>query len=379
MDEDMTAVCGTTRPSWAGSYAVAEHPTGGLYLLSTASLDGLVWASDRLCKTPRMDVSPSGQIAVATWGDYQPIALYLVGPSELTPAGAIIHADGSVPFNTLPYLLGDLGTYPHQTAAGETWDLVTDPPRKLMTHTLGGMWRQVWRYDDTMIYLYWDDWGQESSPDDKKAGWGYTFREGAWLRRMMRVGDSIDGSRNRIHWHDRRTGEPHDTHGLPYTNTLVARYAAYPCGRLGMRPAIEWHYAIGDVYRERNIHVEGWGLYQWNAQGLVNGEWVNLTDGQPIDRTASSYMRVNLGPPPLPTTIYPVWAKPPKLAITGAYPRTITGHGHEPLAEWRDDNNPDSGGAVWLDNGSLHIRITNTLGADQSGLQRDILIRKDEP
>jgi len=374
MDEDHHAQAGVTRPAWAGAYVVGECPVNGLYLADLVALTGCVWAEDRLCKTPRVAVSATGQIAVVTWGDRQAALVTLLEPAELTAEGAILHDPDQGAKDVIPYYLGNPSSYPHATSE-MTWDVVTNPSQKLITAVLGGdpAATQVCRYDDYYLYLHWDDWKQ-AAPGDKKEHWGYTYLDGRWLRRLMAVGESIVCDRNRIRWIDRRTGVTTEEHGLPYTVTLVARYLAYPCGALGFRPAIEWHYAIGDRYRERNLSVQGWGLYQWTAQGLVNGAWVDMTDGPPIDRQAPASVRVTPNPPPMPTTVFPVVLEPPVVEVLGTYPRTLTGAGYEPIIEWVDRANPPAGGLVWLEDGSVRVAHRNAVGTDTTGIRRPVIV-----
>ena len=296
--------------------------------------------------------------------------------TESSDAAAPILDTDTGPKDTIAYFFGDPSTYPHATADGETWDVTTNPSQKLMTAVLGNdpTTTQVWRYDNIYLYLHWDDWKQ-AQPGDKKQDWGYTFTDGRWLRRMMAPGDSIVADRNRIQWVERGTGKYQDAHGLPYRTTLHARYLAYPCGILGMQPAIEWHYAIGDSYREVNISVRGWGLYQWSAERLVNGAWETIIKGLPIDHTATIASRATPHPPPLPTTVFPVVVHPPSIEVTSSYPRVLTGSGDETIIEWTDRNNPLCSGKVWLDNGSVRVASYNAVGGDVTGASRPIELR----
>lgn len=374
MDDDNHVQPGMTRPAWAGQYIVGEHHDSenrGLLLLNTETQAGLLWGRDRITKTPRVAVSPSGQIAVVTWGDHQPIALYLIDPSELTREQAIVRDNTASEFDVMGYVLGDLTTYPHMTANGEPWDAIVDSPKKLITFVLASdpTHTQVWRFDDIWLYLHWDGHKGQNPL-------GYTYTDGRWLRRMMRVGEKVDCPRNRLLRYS-FTGEyrADKSHGLAYSVTLVAKYLAYPCGVLGMRPAIEWHYAIGNTYREINISVEGWGLYQWSSEELKNGVWVTRDKGLPFDRPAPASARVVPSLPPLPTTIFPITEQPPKIRVTSEYPRPITGQGVETIITWEDEEDPRRHVRVWLEDSSVRVKVNTPLGADTTGAERHLDLR----
>lgn len=284
----------------------------------------------------------------------------------------VVPWEGSGEFDVMPFFVGDLSSYPHQTADGVTWDCLADPQTRLLTFVLAGdpSHIQVWRHDPCWLYLHWD--GHKGQKPN-----GYTFSDGRWLRRMMRVGERIDCPRNRLERYT-HTGEHliGDSHGLPYSVTLVARYLAYPCGILGMQPAIEYHYAIGDVYRERFLCVEGWGLYQWCAEDRLNGAWTTRPGckGLPIDLPADPSRRVAPQAPPLPTTALPVHLRPPRIEIKTEYPVALRGVGEETIIAWLDSENQPASGRVWLRDGSVYLRLVNAAGADQTGQWREVVL-----
>lgn len=381
MDADNFAQAGMTRPCYVGNHVVGEQAMReDVWQTRWVVLDqqqqvGFQHDDGRIAKTPRLAVGPQGQLAVVTWGDHVPVRLYLLAPDELTREQAIIadpHPERER--DMMPYLVGDLSEdssdrYPH--ACQHAWDLLTDPRQKLITMVLGSdpTHTQVWRYDNTWVYLYWDGHkGQNAN--------GYTFTDGRWLRRMMAVGEVVDCSDNhlvRMSW----SGQEVDRHPLGYENRLVGRYLAYPCGLLGMRGAVEWRYELGPWYREVNIHALGWGLYQWRSEKLEHGVWSDVDYGPPIDRLAPLTARVVPVPPPLPTVTYPVALSGPRIEVRGEYPRTLTGQGVETIIEWRDRNNARHGGSVFLRDGSVHVQISNQIGVDTTGLRRPVVLAQE--
>lgn len=377
MDEDNFVQTGMTRPCFAGTYVVGEQATAPdtwqtrWVAVDTARLVGFQFDDGRLAKTPRGAVAPDGTLAVVVWGDHQPVRLFLLQPSELTVHDAVIpDPEPNRERDVLGYLVGDPTSYPHEAADGAWWDLKTNSQQKLLTFMLDPNQphhTQVLRYDNVWIYLHWDGHvGQNSN--------GYTFTDGRWLRRMMTVGERVECPDN---WLRRLTlsGKEVDRHPMAYTVVLVGRYLAYPCGALGLRPAIEFHYLLGDNFRERNLYVQGWGLYRWWAERRRGDTWEQVLGGLPIDRLGDPMRRIEPMPPPLPTTIYPVVRSSPRIEVEGMFPRTLTGRGREPIIEWRDRNNPGDTAQVWLDNGSVHVSVTTVLGGDTTGIRRPIQLR----
>ena len=158
-----------------------------------------------------------------------------------------------------------------------------------LSHTLSGRdyytvkWSadsfELHSWDDEYVYLREDHSG---SPVDF-----YSFSSGLWMKRRMRVGESLVSSGNRIQWYDRSCRPVRSTR-YSFQTTLEAHLPDFDAGGdLGRQDVIVLRYADpGGAGYEKFYYSRQWGWIVWEQYG---------GDGK-VQREARFNRR---GPPPV--------------------------------------------------------------------------------
>lgn len=186
-------------------------------------------------------------VAVATVGA-------VAGPQAQAGGGSVAQET----INTLSYFLNThgqalAGTHPmSQTTEGQKVHNVKWADNSFETYT----------YDDAYIYLREDHSGAPNPGS-------YTFSNGKWMRRSMRIGERIVVLDNGI---QNFTVNAHScnptTSGLfPYRTTLLAHVPGYDLGgTMGIQDVIVLQYdyrndQVSDY--EKMYYARGWGMVKW--------------------------------------------------------------------------------------------------------------------
>ncbi len=139
-----------------------------------------------------------------------------------------------------------------------------------LSHTLSGQdyytvkWSsesfELHSWDDEYIYLREDHSG---SPVDF-----YSFTSGLWMKRRMRVGETLVSSANRIQWYDRSCRPVRSTR-YSFQTTLEAHRRDFEAGGdLGRQDAIVLRYADpGGAGYEKFYYSRQWGWIVWEQYG----------------------------------------------------------------------------------------------------------------
>ncbi len=169
-----------------------------------------------------------------------------------------------------------------QTSAGEAEIIDTldyfvskQPSRALLgshglSHTLSGRdyytvkWSpdsfELHSWDDEYVYLREDHSG---SPVDF-----YSFTSGLWMKRRMRVGETLVSSANRIQWYD-RSCRPGRSTRYTFQTTLEAHRRDFDAGGdLGRQDVIVLRYGDpGGSGYEKFFYSRQWGWIAWEQYG----------------------------------------------------------------------------------------------------------------
>lgn len=164
-------------------------------------------------------------------------------------------------------------------------------------------------YDDEYIYLK-EDHNYAAEPVS------HTFSNGRWMRRQMRVGESITVNSNYIQRFSIGSGGcTPTTQGIfPYTNTLLRHDPNHDFGgTIGVQDAIvlqyDYRYGSGVDY-ERMYYARGWGLLKWEwyrndtlIQTSLFSEPAGVPPTRPDLSTACKGISVPQRVPSLPETL----------------------------------------------------------------------------
>jgi hypothetical protein len=136
-------------------------------------------------------------------------------------------------------------------------------------------------WDEEHIYLREDHSG---APADF-----YTFSQGLWMRRHMRVGETLQSAANELQWYDRQC-RPTRTAKHAFQTTLEARLPELDVGGdLGVQDVIVLRYAFpGGTGYEKFYYSREWGWIIWEqylADGslLRRSELNRISDKPPVE------------------------------------------------------------------------------------------------
>ena len=304
VDEARGRVPGMTRPAWAGSVVVGEHPDSGVLVRHLDGRERVFWTG-YVTYTPRVAVDGL-TYALATWnGTYGPMLLTFTGEDLTVSASGWPPGDGWTLRNDIAeidiveYLLGSewsrngmhvpasVVTYSHpfQARSGLNWVQHTkfDPP-----DTRGA----TWTYTDQWVGLAFD--GTNELDKGYRIVVPGTDQTAALYPRRMKVGKqhahTVDVE---LHYLATNTRRP-----VTYSGWVEA---VYDGPRIGDIPptthaVIMFDPAATDTrgWREQNIGARGLGCWYWHRarkadNSVADMRWIGTTNAPRVPDIPVTY------------------------------------------------------------------------------------------
>jgi Bacterial Ig domain/Ig-like domain from next to BRCA1 gene len=288
---------------------------GGNYRLgSQHPQDNLIWGLGRVDLDPSDAIAPGQSktftfdvMALGTPGTYnfqwRMLREHVEWFGEFTPNVMINVADETTDTNvtgetidTLDYFItkhpdrGLTGTHPQsQMVVGQRSFYV-----KWASDTF-----EIHRWDGSYIYLQEDHGGAPNST--------YSFSPGIWMKRSMRVGETIDMRGNRIQSYDSLC-KPTTSAPFPYEMTLEAHIPNLDIGGdLGIQDVIVLKYDYFGCPRnyEKFYYSREWGWIKWElykGSTLLQTSTFNRIGGRPASPGVGCTISADTSPPTVSIT-----------------------------------------------------------------------------